>query len=102
MDPEGEQYQQTIEQERLPGQFTMDAFGGYTWALNRTFKKTIKRPMNLVFSLSVNNISNNRKFISSGFEQLRFDFNDRNPNKYPNKYFYNFGINAFFSVAFRM
>lgn len=102
MDPNGEQYQQTIDQERLPGQFTMDAFGGYTWALNRTFKKTVKRPMNLVFSLSVNNITNNTRFKSSGFEQLRFDFNDRNPNKYPNKYFYNFGINAFFNVAFRM
>ena len=101
MDPDGTQYKQTIDQERLPGQFTMDFFGGYTWALNRTFK-SIKRPMNLVFSLSVNNLTNNKKFISSGFEQLRFDFNDRNPNKYPNKYFYNFGINAFFNVAFRM
>jgi len=101
MDPNGDQYKQTIEQERLPGQFTMDFFGGYTWRLNGTFK-TVKRPMSLVFSLSVNNLTNNRKFISSGFEQLRFDFNDRNPNKYPNKYFYNFGINAFFNVAFRM
>lgn len=101
MDPQSEQYKQTITQERLPGQFTMDFFGGYSWKLDKTFK-TIKRPMFLNFSLSVNNLTNNRKFISSGFEQLRFDFNDRNPNKYPNKYFYNFGINAFFNVTFRM
>jgi hypothetical protein len=101
MDTGSEQYAQTINQERLPGQFTMDLFGGYSWKLDKTFK-TIKRPMFLVFSLSVNNMTNNRKFISSGFEQLRFDFDDRNPNKFPPKYFYNFGINAFFNVAFRM
>lgn len=101
MDPESEQYDQTIDQERLPGQFTMDMFAGYSWRLDKTFKN-IKRPMTMVFSLSVNNMTNNRKFISSGFEQLRFDFDERNPNKFPSKYFYNFGINAFFNVAFRM
>lgn len=101
MDRDSEQYAETVDQERLPGQFTMDFFGGYTWSLNRSFK-SVKKPMQLVFSLSVNNLTNNRKFISSGFEQLRFDFDDKNPNKYPSKYFYNYGINAFFSVAFRM
>ena len=101
MDPNSTQYHQTIDQERLPGQFTMDFFGGYTWSLNRTFK-TIKKPMQLVFSLSVNNLTNNRKFISSGFEQLRYDFDQKNPNKFPPKYFYNFGANAFFSIAYRM
>jgi hypothetical protein len=98
--PEG-QYHQTIDQERLPGQFTMDFFAGYAWKLDRTFK-SIKRPMSLNFSLSVNNLTNNTKFRTSGFEQLRFDFDERNPNKFPPKYFYNFGINAFFNVAFRM
>lgn len=100
MDRDSEQYQQTVDQERLPGQFTMDFFGGYTWNIGRTFKT--KKPMQLVFSLSVNNLTNNRKFISSGFEQLRFDFDEKNPNKFPPKYFYNFGANAFFNVAFRM
>jgi hypothetical protein len=101
MDPESDIYRNTIDQERLPGQFTMDLFGGYSWRLDKTFR-TIKRPMTMVFSLSVNNLTNNRKFISSGFEQLRFDFDDRNPNKFPARYFYNFGVNAFFNVAFRM
>lgn len=100
MDRNSEQYHETVDQERLPGQFTMDFFGGYTWNLGRTFKT--KKPMQLVFSLSVNNLTNNRKFISSGFEQLRFDFDEKNPKKFPSKYFYNFGINAFFNVAFRM
>lgn len=101
MDPESDVFRETIDQERLPGAFTMDFFGGYTWRLNETFK-AVKGQKSLVFSLSVNNLTNNRKFISSGFEQLRFDFDERNPNKFPSKYFYNFGINAFFSVAYRM
>ena len=54
------------------------------------------------FTLSINNLLNNTKFRTNGFEQLRFDFEERNTQKFANKYFYNYGINAFLNVTFRM
>ncbi len=80
----------------------MDIFGGYSWRLNNTFKKMKGGSKYINFTLSINNLLNNTKFRTSGFEQLRFDFTDRNPNKFANKYFYNYGINAFINVTYRM
>lgn len=97
-----DQYDAIINQERLPGQFIMDIFGGYSWRLNNTFKKMKGGSKYINFTLSINNLLNNTKFRTSGFEQLRFDFTDRNPNKFANKYFYNYGINAFINVTYRM
>jgi hypothetical protein len=62
----------------------------------------MKKSTYLYFNLGVNNITNNKDFITGGFEQLRFDFDDRRVDKFPNRYSYAFGINYFASVTFRM
>jgi len=54
-----------------------------------------------VFNVGVNNILNNQNIITGGFEQLRFDFNDRNINKFPPRLFYAYGANYFASVTLR-
>lgn len=55
----------------------------------------------LSLNLTVNNVINNTKFRTGGYEQNRFDFTDYNLNKFPSKYYYAQGINAFFSAGYR-
>jgi hypothetical protein len=44
---------------------------------------------------------NNKDIVSGGFEQLRFDYADKNINKFPPKLYYAYGLNYFTSVTFR-
>lgn len=99
--PEGsDQWHQIIDQTKLEDQYTLDAFAGYSWLMNRQFHSLKKRTF-LVFNVGVNNILNNRNIVSGGYEQLRFDFAEKNTNKFPDKRFYAYGINYFASVGVR-
>jgi hypothetical protein len=79
---EDAEYKRVIDQERLPSFFTLNANGGKSWRLAKKYF--------LSLNLSVNNILNSQKIITSGFEQLRWDVN--NVDKFDNKYFYMQGI----------
>jgi len=100
LDPQSDLYHSIIDQEMLPGVFTMDLFGGYSWQLNKTFKK-IKKNMYLNITASVSNLTN-AHYFNGGFEQLRFDFEERNVNKFPAKYFAGYGVNYFVNITYRM
>ena len=93
-------WHQILDQTQLDNQYTLDAFAGYSWLMNRKFTQLKKRTF-LVFNVGVNNILNNRNIVSGGFEQLRFDFAEKNTNKFPDKRFYAYGINFFASVGIR-
>ncbi|HMX38508.1 MAG TPA: TonB-dependent receptor, partial [Ferruginibacter sp.] len=95
-----ELWHQIIDQTKLKSQYTVDVFGGYSWLMNRKFHNLKKRTF-LVFNVGVNNILNNQKIVSGGFEQLRFDFAGKNVNKFPERRFYAYGINYFASVGIR-
>jgi hypothetical protein len=89
-----------ISQTQWGGQYTVDLFGGYSYKLPKSFSIQNKATF-LVFNVGVNNILNNQNIITGGFEQLRFDFNDRNINKFPPRLFYAYGANYFASVTLR-
>jgi hypothetical protein len=89
-----------IDQTKLKSQYSLDAFAGYSWMMNRRFKSLKKRTY-LVFNVGVNNILDNREIVSGGFEQLRFDFAEKNIEKFGNRNFYSYGINFFASVGVR-
>ncbi|MCB0538233.1 MAG: hypothetical protein KDE33_11990 [Bacteroidetes bacterium] len=98
--PEGEQRDAILDQEMYDNQFSLDLFTGYTWYLNETFDK-MKKSHALAFNLGVSNLTNNKNFIAIGFENNRFDFENKDINKFQNKYFYGNGINYFASVTYR-
>jgi hypothetical protein len=100
LDPNSEQYHNIITQEQLPGAFTMDFFAGYSWKLDKTFKK-MKKSHYLNFTASVSNLTNNI-FFNGGFQQLRYDDVNKNADKFPNKYYVAYGINFFLNVTYRM
>jgi hypothetical protein len=37
--------------------------------------------------------------VTGGFEQYRFDYAGKDPQKYPNKYYYAYGANYFLNVS---
>lgn len=98
---QSEQWYSILEQEKLKGQFTMDASGGYSWKLDKTFDK-MKKAQYLNFNIGLTNLTNNKKFITGGFEQLRYDFDNKNPDKFQNRYNYATGISFFAGITYRM
>ena len=88
-----------LNQQRLSSQLTVDFFGGYSWKLPKTFG--MKKNMFLALNVGVNNLLNNKSIVTGGFEQLRFDFNDKNINEFPAKYYFAYGINYFINTTLR-
>ncbi len=81
---------QVLEQTPMKPAFTLDFYGG--------FSKRYKGYYFLV-NVSVNNLLNNKSTILYGYEQLRFDAN--NPEMFPDKYSYMYGLNYFISLTVR-
>ena len=82
-----------ISQEKLPSDFTVDFFGGKSWTIKNKF---------LYLNVGINNILNNQDFITGGFEQFRFDYQGKNVNKFPSKYYYAYGANYYISLSLRI
>ncbi|MFT4092412.1 MAG: TonB-dependent receptor [Niabella sp.] len=89
-----------LAQEKFDGRFTLDFFGGWSKLLPKKYNIHHKRTY-LIFNVGTNNLLNNRNIQSGGFEQLRFDFEDKNVNRFPPKYYYAYGINFFASIGWR-
>ncbi|MGN7784174.1 TonB-dependent receptor [Niabella sp. 22666] len=92
--------QAILQQEKFDSQFTLDFFGGWSRLLPRNYYINNRRTY-FLFNLGVGNLLNNKNMRSGGFEQLRFDFEGKEPGKFPPKYYYSFGLNFFASVGLR-
>lgn len=87
-------WKEILFQERVPSAFTLDLFGGKSWRLNNG---------NFVYlTVGINNALNNLKFITGGFEQLRFDYESKDVSRFPPRYFYAFGANYFVNLSYRL
>ena len=53
------------------------------------------------FNLAVNNLLNNRKIQTGGFQESKFDYTDYTTTKFPNRYWYAQGIYVSFNVGIR-
>jgi hypothetical protein len=87
-----------LTQEKLPTFFTVDIFAGKSFRLNKIAKSAPYGSL-LRINVGVNNLLNNREIITGGFEQLRFDTQMKNPDRFPSKYFYGYGANYFINLA---
>ncbi len=93
VDPESQLWRDIIEQEKAPSAFTVDFFGGKSFKLGKVF---------LYLNVGVSNILDNQDFVTGGYEQLRFDFEDKDVDQFPNRLFYSFGRNYFVNLSFRI
>ncbi|MBL7924272.1 MAG: TonB-dependent receptor [Bacteroidia bacterium] len=89
-----------IDQQKADGQFTLDFFGTKSWRVS-DFVNGFRRNTFLVLNLGVSNILDNQDMMLTGFEQLRFDYAEKNPNKFPPRYYYGFGRTYFASIIVR-
>jgi hypothetical protein len=91
-------WNEIVDQTKLPNQFTMDLFMGYSFKLRKSFNK---RQNFLIWNLGINNMLDNRTIRIGGYEQLRYDVAARNVNEFPPKFYYGYGINFFTSISIR-
>ena len=79
-----------LKQTNLGHAFTLDFYGG----ISRNIKGHY-----CLLNVSINNLLNNRNIVLYGYEQLRFNAND--PDMFPAKYSYLYGLNFFVSLTIR-
>jgi len=89
-------FEQIVAQERVPGAFTLDLFGGksFRWG-----------PYYLLLTVNASNLLNNTNIITGGFEQYRvrnYPNGYPNLNIFPNKYFYAYGRTYFVNLSLRL
>ncbi|HMQ87277.1 MAG TPA: carboxypeptidase-like regulatory domain-containing protein [Flavilitoribacter sp.] len=93
VDPDSDLWKRIVYQEKAPSAYTLDFFGGKSWKIKDLY---------IYLNVGVNNILDKKDFITGGYEQFRFDFENKNPDLFPSRYFYSFGRNYFVSLAFRI
>lgn len=89
-----------IDQRKADAQMTVDLFATKSWRVS-DFINGIRRNTFLVLNLGISNILDNQDMMITGFEQLHFDYTDKNPDKFPPRYYYGFGRTYFASVIVR-
>jgi outer membrane receptor protein involved in Fe transport len=89
-----------LAQEKLPAAFTMDVNAGKSFRVNK-YIKNLKRTTTAYLNMGVVNVLNKTDIKVAGFEQLRYDYSQRNANRFPNKYDYAFGANYYVSLSLR-
>jgi hypothetical protein len=94
-----EQWNKIINQTLLPQEYTVDLSGG-TSAKLKLFHS--KHRHTLLLNVSINNLLNKKNIISGGYEQLRFDTETKNTDKFPPKYFYALGLNFSVNTSLRL
>jgi hypothetical protein len=86
-----EEFSKISKQERVKGQFTLDASVSKSWRIKR---------YTIGFNVNVTNITNNKKLVTTGWEAYRVDYRNLNTEKFPNKYYYAFGTTFFAGFNF--
>lgn len=100
LQPGSAAYNTIVNQTQLNRQYTVDMFASWSWKINNGFKG-LKKNTFLNLSVGVSNLLDNRDLITGGSEQLRFDFEEKNVNKFPAKYYVGFGRTFIASAAIR-
>lgn len=90
--PNSDLWKSIVYQTKLPAGYTLDA------SIGKSFKFQHKYYLNI--NLNINNILDNKSIITGGYEQLRYDVADKDPNKFPPKYYYLYGRQFFLNVSF--
>jgi len=81
-----------VNQIKLDDGFTVDASIGKSWQVKK---------VNLNLNFSISNLLDNTSLITGGYEQMRFNFDTKDINKFPPKYFYGLGRTFFLNLGIR-
>jgi len=84
--------QEILFQEKAPSDYTLNFFGGKSFKFGDYY---------IYLTVGVSNLLDNQELISGGYEQLRFDYEEKNVDLFPTRYYYAFGRNYFINLSFR-
>ena len=90
------QWNAILEQEKAEGGFTMDASVYKSFRLN-----WFEKPMYFALSVNVTNVLDKQDLVNGGYEQLRFDFLEKDVDAFPSRYYYFSGFNYFINASLR-
>jgi hypothetical protein len=93
-------YHSILDQEKLPSAFTVDLSVSKSILLSKLYKQ-LPRNVFLYLNVGISNLLNNKKVTTGGFEQLRYEFSEREPDRFATKYFYGFGRNFFLNISLK-
>ena len=93
VEPGSRLWNDIIQQQQMPGNFMADIFVRKSWKVKNFF---------FILSVGMSNILNNTNMRTSGFEQFRYDFQTKDVDRFPSKYYYAYGTNYMISLTFRM
>jgi hypothetical protein len=96
IDPVTEKGKQLLLVEKMPAQSLLNCFVSYTFHLRK------KKQEQCSFSMNINNLLNRQNIIITGYEQLRFDFDNKDPDKFPPKYLHAAGRNFLLSFHYSL
>jgi len=90
---ESETFSSIINQEQGGGRFMLDISGlkSFRWGKHR-----------FSINLSINNLLDVQDFITGGFEQRRFDFEEKNVDLFPSRFFYANGRTFWASITYSL
>jgi hypothetical protein len=93
-------YSKIFDQEKLPSFYTLDLSFGKSIRLHNVWDK-IAYTTAVSINIGINNLLNNQNIKSGGYEQLRYDFTNNNPDKFPTKYTYAMGRTFFANISLK-
>lgn len=91
-----EQWYKIIGQTKLPFVVLTNMFLGKGFSIRNVYNK---KPLRFFCSAAVNNLTNQTNIITGGYEQLRFDQETKDPDRFPPKLFYGYGLNYTLSLS---
>ncbi len=93
-------YRKIFDQEKLPSFYTLDLSFGKSIRLHNLWDKMAYQTA-LSINIGINNVLNNQNIKLGGYEQLRYDFSNNNPDKFPTKYTYAMGRTFFANISLK-
>lgn len=93
-------YRKIFDQEKLPSFYTLDLSFGKSIRLHNLWDKMAYQTA-LSINIGINNVLNNQNIKLGGYEQLRYDFSNNNPDKFPTKYTNAMGRTFFANISLK-
>lgn len=87
-----EKINEITKQEQFAEAFTLDLSGGKSWKIKKYYISLYAR---------VNNLLDNQEIKTGGYEQLRFDYVEKDVNKFAPVYYYMYGRTYYAILTFR-
>jgi len=101
VDEDSEQWSNILDQQKTDHAVTLDLNGGYSWKMNKTVNG-MKKNWFMYLNVGLSNVLNKKDFATGGYEQYRYDFEDKNPETFPRRYYYGYGFTAYVNLSFRL